>query len=240
MRTSLNTSELFVANRPDLALGMRVHAAHETSLSVTRGGVEQRFQARENGKYRITFQRRGLSAAEWKARFVRIRAEIQSVCVVPFWIFGIDATRSAFSQRLEHGDGITKAAPGRGICVGRNGWLVESVDETIWKPEIWAFVDFGAPGYRFQRVMTAANEKAQTITAIRPEHGAIKASEVSRLVARHAANRIVLYPPIDDLIPEQLTARLYPALRCRRIVDNADERGASLESWNEVLTFETL
>ncbi len=235
MRTSENTTPLFVTVFPDWSKGVKIEAVHESMLFTSRAGLEQRQRSRMYGRYRITFQRCGYTREEWAARWQQVREEHRNICILPFWSEGENATRIAGNQALCVSAGVhLRVSADDVLGVGQCAYsLPAPLRSEWWQAARYAFLFDGAEG-QYQQILSAASEEEMHLQT--GAHGGI----VRGFALRRARGKILLGPPENDDLGNFDTARIFPCVACRRVMDQDDQTGASLESYDETLIFETL
>ena len=242
MRNSDNTDPLFVSVRPDWSQAVKTTLTHQTMVNATKAGLEQRERGRRYSTMRIAFTRRGLTLVEWQARFERVLAEMQTVCVVPFWNEGLDAVRrhSGTNLRVQPGRRL-RVSPTANLIVCNEFWRVlpsAAFRSELWSDSPYVYVSNGVTGY-FAAVLQVKVDPAQSIRA-RPG-GSVMARSLpfSRLLVRTARVGIIgAPPPTEGFAWDEV--RIYPCFECRRIPDSEDLLQSSMQSRDETLIFETL
>lgn len=240
MRDSTNTDPIFVSVLPDWGKEVTIEGAHDTTTIVARAGIEQRQRNRFAARYRISFTRRGENREAWKARWVRLQAEMQSVCMVPFWTEGADAVRTLDRTDLISSTGVhVLARAGVRLCVAHNGYRMPfPLRSEMWKVGGYAFVFNGTEG-RFQEILEVSSDPPRTMRGPVPFRR-IKASPTAVLALRQRRAYIRLASPSNDDLGAMNTARIFPCLRCRRVPQSEDQQGSSLDSIDETVVFEAL
>lgn len=242
MRNSDNTDPLFVSTRPDWSMSVKSTLSHQTMINGTKAGLEQRERGRRYSNMRIVFTRRGLNLAEWQARFERVLAEMQTVCIVPFWNEGLDAKRRHSGTRLRVQPGrCLRVSPTADLIVSNEFWRV--LPSRAFRPELWSdcpyvYVTDGVNGY-FSRVLGVKVDPASSIRARPGGSVTARALPFARLLVRTARVGVIGSPPsVEALSLDE--ARIYPCLECRRVPDSENLQQSSMQSRDETLVFETI
>ena len=162
MRNSQNTTPVFVDVPPDWRAGFTLEAIHASAVFQARNGKEQRTRGRPFPRYRMTYRNSGLNRAEWEARFVRLRAEMQSVCVVPLWTEGLDAwkTKDASYLRANNpGDILRANGTGGRIVAGYYTYeTTTDIRDELFFTNAWVLMTDDSGNRQFRRL--AATKKA--------------------------------------------------------------------------------
>jgi hypothetical protein len=242
MRNSDNTTPIFVDTPPDWSVGVKIALSHTTMLNTTRAGLEQRERGRRYATRRITYQRRGLTLTEWQERFVRVLAEMQTLCIVPFWEQGLDAIRRHSGTKLRASPGKTiRSTPGGSIIACNQFWQIlppEAFLPELWRDCDYAYITNGETGY-FASIMSIRADPKLALRS-RPYGNIVRRLHpFGRLLVRTARMGPHLTPPATEALSWD-SARIYPCLECRRVPDQESEKQTAMQSRDEMLIFETI
>jgi hypothetical protein len=103
---SENTTPLFTAPAPDWLKGIDFMTTHATAIMTARTGQEQRTRGKRYPVYKMSFQRTGMSLAEYLTAQTEARAQAQAPLWVPYWPLMATITSDFLSE-----DGINIDLP---------------------------------------------------------------------------------------------------------------------------------